>query len=85
MRAALYAKFSTDKQASIEDQLRVCHRIADLHGFEPIALFEYAAIKLYIAKLFGADTLDGPVDVVDRQALKEGLRESILHDAINAF
>jgi DNA invertase Pin-like site-specific DNA recombinase len=45
MRAALYARFSTDKQASMEDQLRVCRRIADLHGFEPTALFEDAAIS----------------------------------------
>jgi uncharacterized protein len=59
--------------------------LIDLDPDRPIGLFEYAAIKLYIAKLFGADTLDGPVDVVDRQALKEGLRESILHDAIDAF
>jgi site-specific DNA recombinase len=45
MKAALYARFSTDKQASIEDQLRVCRRIADLHGFAVVATFEDAAIS----------------------------------------
>lgn len=45
MRSALYARFSTDKQASIEDQLRVCRRIADRHGFNVVATFEDAAIS----------------------------------------
>ena len=45
MRAALYARFSTDKQASIEDQLRVCRRVATLHGFDVVATFEDAAIS----------------------------------------
>lgn len=33
MRAALYARFSTDKQSSTADQLRVCEGIAARHGF----------------------------------------------------
>ena len=45
MKAALYARFSTDKQASIEDQLRVCRRVAGLHGFDVVATFEDAAIS----------------------------------------
>lgn len=45
MRAALYARFSTDKQASIDDQLRVCRRVASLHGFDVVATFEDAAIS----------------------------------------
>ena len=45
MRAALYARFSTDKQASIEDQMRVCRRVAALHGFDVVATFEDAAIS----------------------------------------
>ena len=45
MKAALYARFSTDKQASIDDQLRVCRRVAKLHGFEVVATVEDAAIS----------------------------------------
>lgn len=41
-RAAIYARFSCSKQreASIEDQLRVCHEWCDAHGYEVVA--EYA-------------------------------------------
>lgn len=39
MRAALYARFSTDKQSSTADQLRVCERLAERHGFEVVARF----------------------------------------------
>jgi site-specific DNA recombinase len=47
MKAALYARFSTEKQseASIEDQFRVCERIAEQHGFSVIARFSDAAIS----------------------------------------
>jgi DNA invertase Pin-like site-specific DNA recombinase len=45
MRAALYARFSTDKQASIDDQLRVCRSIAEQHGLDVVATFEDAAIS----------------------------------------
>lgn len=47
MRAALYARFSTDKQreASITDQLRVAGRLAAEHGFEVVATFSDAAIS----------------------------------------
>lgn len=41
-RAALYARYSTDKQseASVEDQFRVAGRIAEREGFEVVARFE---------------------------------------------
>ena len=45
MRAALYARFSTEKQSSIEDQHRVSRRIAQQHGFDVVATFEDAAIS----------------------------------------
>ena len=45
MKAALYARFSTDKQSSIEDQFRVCRRIAAHHGFNVVTTFEDAAIS----------------------------------------
>lgn len=36
MKAALYARFSTDHQseASVEDQSRVCERLAEREDFE---------------------------------------------------
>jgi len=39
MRAALYARYSTDKQSSTADQLRVCERLAESHGFTVVARF----------------------------------------------
>lgn len=59
--------------------------LIDLDPERPIGLFDYAAIKLYIAGLFGSDDLDGAVDVVSRDNLKTRLRDSILEDAIGAF
>jgi len=46
MKAALYARFSSDKQseASIDDQFRICERIADAEGFDVVARFSDAAI-----------------------------------------
>jgi DNA invertase Pin-like site-specific DNA recombinase len=42
MRAALYARFSTEKQrdASIDDQFRECERVAKAAGLEVVARFE---------------------------------------------
>ncbi len=42
MKAAIYARYSTDKQrdASIEDQVRECERVARAGGFEVVARFE---------------------------------------------
>jgi len=47
MKAALYARYSTDKQsgASIDDQLRICERIAERHGFSVSTRFSDAAIS----------------------------------------
>ena len=47
MRAALYARFSTDRQrdASIEDQFRECERIAKAAGLEVVARFEDKGIS----------------------------------------
>ena len=47
MRAALYARFSTDRQseASVEDQFRVCERLADREGFEVVQRFEDRGIS----------------------------------------
>jgi uncharacterized protein len=45
-----------------------------------ITIFDYAGLKEYIAGLF-----DGPVDVVNRDALKPWLRPAVITDAIYAF
>jgi site-specific DNA recombinase len=47
LRAALYARFSTEKQSesSITDQLRICQRIADREGFTVVETFKDAAIS----------------------------------------
>jgi uncharacterized protein len=51
--------------------------------FEPEAedsIYEYVRLKSYIAGLF-----DGPVDVIDQDALKPHLRAPSARDAIYAF
>jgi uncharacterized protein len=45
-----------------------------------LTVFDYAGLKDYIASLF-----DGPVDVVNRDALKPYVRPSAAADAIYAF
>jgi predicted nucleotidyltransferase len=54
--------------------------LVDLDRARPMGVFEYARLKLYIGELFG-----NAADVVNRRTLKPLLRESILHDAIDAF
>jgi predicted nucleotidyltransferase len=46
----------------------------------PVGVWEYAGIKAYIASLF-----EGPVDVVDREALKPYVKPAAAIDAIYAF
>jgi predicted nucleotidyltransferase len=51
--------------------------------FEPEAegsIYDYRRLKEYIASLF-----DGPVDVIDRDALKPHLRAPSARDAVYAF
>jgi site-specific DNA recombinase len=47
MRAVIYARYSTENQrdASIEDQMRICQRIVDAEGFELITRFEDRGIS----------------------------------------
>ena len=47
LRCALYARYSTEKQseASVDDQFRVCERLAEREGFEVVARFSDAAIS----------------------------------------
>src|SRR6185312_17356508 len=71
MNAALYARFSTEKQsgASIEDQFRVCTRLAERHGFLVAMRFSDAAISGGTAERPGYQTLlqaarGGEIDVI---------------------
>ena len=54
--------------------------LVDLDSEQPIGIFEYARLKLFIGELLG-----GKGDVVNRKTLKPLLRDSILRDAVNAF
>jgi site-specific DNA recombinase len=47
MKAAIYARYSTDKQReqSVEDQFRVAERLAERHGFNVVARFSDQAIS----------------------------------------
>jgi len=54
--------------------------LVELDPQAPIGVFAYAGLKRQIAELF-----PGPVDVVNRSALKTPIRPSVLADAIYAF
>lgn len=71
MRAALYARFSTDKQSSTADQLRVCRTIAERHGFEVVVEYSDEAISGGTANRPGYQQLLAAA----RQALQERRRE----------
>jgi site-specific DNA recombinase len=47
VRAALYARYSTDQQseASVEDQMRVCERLAERHGLDVVARYHDRAVS----------------------------------------
>ena len=45
-----------------------------------VSIYDYAGIKRYISELF-----EGPVDVIDREALKPYVRPPAEGDAVNAF
>lgn len=59
--------------------------LIDLDETKPLDLFDYANIKLFVAGLFGVDSLDGPIDVGNRRTLKPLLRDQVLKEAVNAF
>ena len=54
--------------------------LIDIDPEAPVGVWEYAGLKRYIASLF-----DGPVDVVDRGALKRYVRPPAEGDAVYAF
>jgi predicted nucleotidyltransferase len=59
--------------------------LIDLDPERRLDLFDYVNIKLHIAALFGVESLDGPIDVVNRKMLKPLLRQEILGEAVDAF
>jgi predicted nucleotidyltransferase len=52
----------------------------DIDPEADMSIYDYAGLKRYIASLF-----DGPVDVVDREALKPGVRLPAEGDVVYAF
>jgi predicted nucleotidyltransferase len=59
--------------------------LIDLDPEPRIDLFDYVNIKLHIAALFGVDSIDGPIDVVNRRTLKPLLRQQVISEAVDAF
>jgi predicted nucleotidyltransferase len=81
MHAAVFGSVARGEAGTASD----VDIVIDLDPEQPIGLFDYVNIKLHIAAMFGVDTLDGPVDVVNRKMLKPLLRRQILGEAVNAF
>ena len=54
--------------------------LIDLEPDRQISVFEYVRLKLFIEALLGEGS-----DVVNQRNLKPLLRDSILHDAVDAF
>jgi predicted nucleotidyltransferase len=54
--------------------------LIDIDPGAPIGVWEYAGLKRYIASLF-----EGPVDVIDREALKPYVRPPAEGEAVYAF
>ena len=75
-RAALFGSVARNEQRPDSD----IDILVDLDPDLVATLFDYAGVKAYVAGLF-----DGPVDVIDREALKPRLRPRAEADAIYAF
>lgn len=54
--------------------------LVELDPSARVTIFDYVGLKNYIATLF-----EGPVDVIDREALKPHLRRPSVQDAVYAF
>ncbi len=74
--AAVFGSVARDEQRPDSD----IDILVDLDPSVVVTMFDYAGLKAYVAGLFR-----GPVDVIDREALKPRLRPSITADAIYAF
>ncbi len=80
--AALFGSVARgeEREASDNDIGSDIDILVDLDPKIIATMFDYAGVKQYIADLF-----NGPVDVVDREALKPHVRPKALAGAIYAF
>jgi predicted nucleotidyltransferase len=76
MHAALFGSVARNEQSSESD----IDILVDLDPAIIVTMFDYAGVKNYIADLF-----ELPVDVVDREALKDRIRSKATADAVYAF
>ncbi len=76
VHAALFGSVARDEQRPDSD----IDILVDLDPAIVATVFDYAGLKDYVASLF-----QGPVDVIDREALKPRLRPYAAADAIYAF
>ncbi len=74
--AALFGSVARDEQRPDSD----IDILVDLDPDIVATMFDYAGVKVYVASLF-----QGPVDVLDREALKPRRRPRAATDAIYAF
>ena len=81
-----YCERLSSKISRFSPHLRTTSRDSDIDilvEFEPGAegtIYEYVRLKEFVASLF-----DGPVDVIDRDALKPHLRAPATRDTLYAF
>ena len=76
VHAALFGSAARDEQNADSD----IDILVDLDPAIVVTMFDYAGVKDYVGSLF-----QGPVDVIDREALKPRLRPRVIADAIDAF
>jgi len=76
VHAALFGSRARGEEAPDSD----IDILIDIDPSAEIGIWEYAGLKRYVASLF-----DGPVDVVDREALKPYVRPPAESDAVYAF
>jgi predicted nucleotidyltransferase len=76
VHAALFGSVARDEQRRDSD----IDILVDLDPAIVATMFDYAGLKDFVAGLF-----QGPVDVIDREALKPRLRPRAAADAIYAF
>ncbi len=76
MHAALFGSVARNEQ-NTESDIDI---LVDLDPAIVATMFDYAGLKDYVASLF-----QGPVDVIDREALKPRVRPRAAVDAVYAF
>ncbi len=76
MHAALFGSVARNEQ-NTESDIDI---LVDLDPAIVATMFDYAGLKDYVASLF-----QGPVDVIDREALKPRVRPRTAVDAVYAF